>query len=143
MSRTSALWWIGNRSEPAATWLCTTLAADRGWKTYGWPGRSPDITVTLGQQIISTEVRQSRRLPFGDTLEVIEERWIGNTGTIGVADHRRALRPECGYGEGHGDAMIPVRLDFRAAQFACLAAFDAQAVGALFHGGAHAAQIFG
>src|ERR1700738_3705467 len=83
--------------------------------------------------------------PFllGYAVQVIEECWVGDTGAIGVANHRRAIRRESGHGEGYGDAVIAVRIDFRAAQLARLAAFNTQAIGAFVHGGAHAAQIFG
>jgi len=82
-------------------------------------------------------------LSFGDAIEIIEKSWIGDGGALGVADHGRAGRSQSRYGEGHGDTVVAVRLDFRAAQFSCGSAFDAQAVRAFFYRGAHAAKVFG
>src|SRR6202035_5480972 len=79
---------------------------------------------------------------LGYAIQVIEECWVRDAGTIGVANDRRALRRKSGHGKSHGDAMVTVRLDFRTAQLARLAAFNAQSIGALFHRRAHATQIF-
>src|SRR6266436_4443787 len=101
-------------------------------------GRLPAITAT-SVRLTKLSVKD---LALGDALQVIEECRVGDTGAIGVANQSRAVSRQCGYGEGHGDAVIAIRLDFRAAQFSRVAAFDTQAVRPFFHGCSHAAQIF-
>ncbi len=75
--------------------------------------------------------------------QFIEEVRVGDSGAIGALDQGFAFGGEGGYGEGHGDAVIAARFDFRAVDFAGVAALDAQTIGKLLHFCAHFAEVFG
>ena len=75
-------------------------------------------------------------------MQFIEKLGIGDGCTIGVFDEGIAFGGEASYSEGHGDTVIAARFDFRAVDFAGVAAFDAQAIGEFFHFRAHFAEVF-
>jgi len=78
-----------------------------------------------------------------EAAQFSKELGIGDGGAVSIVDHGIAFGGEAGNGEGHGDAMIAARFDFRAMHFAGVAALDAQAIGEFFHLGAHLPKIFG
>ena len=78
-----------------------------------------------------------------EAAQFIEEVGIRDSGAIGALDQGLAFGGQACNGEGHSDAMIAVRLDFRAVDFAGVAAFDAQTIGKLFDSCAHFAEVFG
>src|ERR1700690_4018100 len=86
------------------------------------------------------EVR-CERLSAGNRSQIVEERWIGNTGGVGAMNGGLAVSPQRGNGERHGDAMIAEGIQFGAVQ--ALAAGNAQAVGTLVDPGSHLPQVGG
>ena len=71
--------------------------------------------------------------------EVVGEAGVGSVDAVGVVDHGFALGEKPGDGEGHGDAVIAMGIDFRA--FEWLPAVDDHAVLELLHIGSHFPEV--
>jgi len=102
------------------------------------PAFLPALRLRVGFKNAGKDAGATKVLALGDSLQVFVEFWVGDSGAVGVADGGCAFGGEARNREGHGDAVIAVRVDFRATQFSGFVTFDAKAIGALVNGGAHA-----